>query len=51
MRVFIENSGCFIDDTLSDAYMRYKTLPTLVEIMACRLFGAEPLSEQKLLDY
>ena len=32
----------------SDAYMRQFNMPTLVEIMACRLFGAKPLSEPML---
>ena len=29
----------------SDAYMRQKPDPSVVQIMACRLFGAKPLSE------
>ena len=29
----------------NDAYMRPNNIPTLVQIMACRLFGAKPLSE------
>ena len=29
----------------SDAYMRQQFTPSLVQIMACRLFGAKPLSE------
>ena len=29
----------------SDAYMRQHNIPTLLQIMACRLFGAKPLSE------
>ena len=33
-----------------DAYMRQWTRPSLVQIMACRLFGANPLSTQ-LLDF
>ena len=33
---------------LSDAYMRWESMPTLVQIMACRLFGAKPLSEPML---
>ena len=32
----------------SDAYMRQQDKPTLVQIMACRLFGAKPLSEPML---
>ena len=32
----------------SDAYMRQYSIPTLVQIMPCRLFGAKPLSEQML---
>ena len=32
----------------SDAYMRQYNIPTLVQIMACRLFGAKPLSEPML---
>ena len=28
----------------SDAYMRQQNIPTLLQIMACRLFGAKPLS-------
>ena len=35
----------------SDAYMRQKTRPSLVQIMACRLFGAKPLSEPTLEYY
>ena len=31
-----------------DAYMRHQTKPSLVQIMACRLFGAKPLSEPML---
>ena len=30
---------------LSDAYMRQQTKPSLIQIMACRLTGAKPLSE------
>ena len=33
---------------LSDAYMRRWTGSSLVQIMACRLFGAKPLSEPML---
>ena len=33
----------------NDAYMRHYNKPTLVQIMACRLFGAKPLSEPVLL--
>ena len=29
----------------SDAYMRHQPRPWMVQIMACRLFGAKPLSE------
>ena len=32
----------------SDAYMRLQHRPSLVQIMACRLFGAKPLSEPML---
>ena len=32
----------------SDAYMRQYTIPILLQIMACRLFGAWPLSEPML---
>ena len=32
----------------SDAYIHQYNIPTLVQIMACRLFGAKPLSEQML---
>ena len=32
----------------SDAYMRQYNILTLVQIMACRLFGAKPLSEPML---
>ena len=32
----------------SDAYMRYKPRSTLVQIMACCLAGAKPLSEPML---
>ena len=31
-----------------DAYMRQETRPPLLQIMACRLFGAKPLSEPML---
>ena len=34
----------------SDAYMRQRTIPTLVQIMACHLVGTKPLSEP-LLEY
>ena len=30
---------------LTNVYMRLKTRPSLVQIMACRLFGTKPLSE------
>ena len=33
---------------IGDAYTRQKTRPSLVQIMACRLFGAKPLSEPML---
>ena len=33
---------------LSDAYMRQSIGSVLVQIMACRLFGAKPLSEPML---
>ena len=33
---------------LSDAYMRQKTRPPLLKIMACRLIGAKPLFEPML---
>ena len=33
---------------LSDAYMHQYNIQTLVQIMACRLFGAKPLSEPML---
>ena len=32
----------------SDAYMRRQPETSLVQIMACRMFGAKPLSEPKL---
>ena len=32
----------------SDAYMRRKPRPSLIQMMACRLFGAKPLSEPML---
>ena len=32
----------------SDAYMSQLTRPSLVQIMACRLVGAKPLSEPML---
>ena len=32
----------------SDAYMRQYNIPALLQIMACRLFGAKPLSEPML---
>ena len=35
---------------LSDAYMCHQPRPPLVQIMACRLFGANPLSEP-ILEY
>ena len=31
-----------------DAYMRQYNIPTLLQMMACRLFGAKPLSESLL---
>ena len=31
-----------------DAYMRHQACPSLVQIMACRLVGAKPLSEPML---
>ena len=33
----------------SDAYMCKQTKPSLVQIMACRLFGAKPSSEPMLI--
>ena len=33
---------------LSDAYMHHYNIPTFVQITACRLFGAKPLSEPML---
>ena len=33
-----------------DTYMRHQTRPSLVQIMACSLFGAKPISEP-MLDY
>ena len=33
---------------LSGAYMRHQRRPSLVQIMACRLFGTKPLSEPML---
>ena len=33
----------------SDAYMRKQTRPALLQIMACRLNGAKPLSEAMLI--
>ena len=38
----------FIPLRLSAAYMRQQPRPSLVTIMACRLFGAKPLSELML---
>ena len=35
----------------NDAYMRQKTRPSLVEIMACRLSGAKPLSQPMMTYY
>ena len=32
----------------SDAYLRQQSRPSLVQIMACRLAGAKPLSEPKM---
>ena len=29
----------------NDAYMRHRNMPSLVQIMLCRLFGAKPLSK------
>ena len=33
----------------SDAYMRQLNIPTLIQLMVCRLFGAKPLSQPMLL--
>ena len=33
----------------SDAYMRHYTRPSLVQMMACRLFGAKPSSEPMMI--
>ena len=33
---------------LSDEYMHQYNIPTLVQLMACRLFGTKPLSQPKL---
>ena len=33
----------------SDAYIRQYTMPPLVQLMACGLVGAEPLSEPMLI--
>ena len=35
----------------SAAYMRRWTGPSLVQVMACRLFGAKPLPEPKLANF
>ena len=36
---------------MSDAYMRHQPRPLFVQLMmACRLFGAKPLSEPMLYD-
>ena len=37
-------------NSLTDAYMRQWTNPSLVQIMACRLVGAKPLSEPMLIN-
>ena len=39
---------CFNPLRPRDAYMRHQTCPSLVQIMACRLVGAKPLSEPML---
>ena len=42
------HQGHINSSPLSDAYMRQWTVSTLVQIMACRLIGANPLSEPML---
>ena len=42
------NLACFNPLMPRDAYMRYKTRPSLVQIMVCRLFGNKPLSNRVL---
>ena len=44
------HNGLYIVNSLrpSDAYMRQYNIPTLLQIMTCRLFGAKPLSEPTL---
>ena len=43
---------CFINVSPPNAaYMRQWTGSALVQIMACRLFGAKPLPEPMLTDY
>ena len=42
----LKSNQCWINSLrLCDAYMRQYNIPTLVQIMACRLFSAKPLSE------
>ena len=38
-------------NSLNDAYMRPPSRPSLVQIIACHLFGAKPLSEPTLAYY
>ena len=40
--------NCFNSLRSSDSYMHHRPWPSLVQIMACRLFGAKPLSELML---
>ena len=40
---------CFNSWRMSDAYMHQYTMPSLVQIMACRLFGDNPLSEPMMV--
>ena len=44
----VENCLTFNPLRPSDAYMRQYNIPTLVQIMACRMLGAKPLSEPML---
>ena len=47
-KIVHQNSSAINSLRSSDAYMRHWTGPSLVQIMACHLFGAKPLSEPML---
>ena len=53
MVAILSRSQCVIPMIIllrpSDAYMRQQTIPSLVQIMACRLFGDKPLSEPMIV--